>query len=106
MLDHSAQDLIAIYVPHMIIFGAALLIGCCYIYDPTLRLLLYSALPERYQNWLTFTMCLAEEIRLLLICSGVVVPVLQLQVISFDKVNVELEAIISSALDGYYAMLK
>ena len=105
LLEHSLQDLIAIYLPHMLLCGVAL-IGVCYAYDPTLRLLLYAALPGGYQCWQTFTICLVEEMRLVLMCVGVGVPVLQLQVISFDQVNADLEAVITSALDGYHAIFK
>ena len=65
-------------------------------YDPTMPELLYSGLTERYQSWLTFTMLFVEEIRLLLTCCSVLVPVLHLQVLSFDEVNTHLDAIMSS----------
>ena len=97
LLECTLQDLIAIYMPHMILYGEVI-IGACYIYDPTLRLLLYSALPERYQSWPAFTACLLEEMRLLFFCAAIAIPVLQLQVISFDLVNTQLEAIVNSAL--------
>ena len=98
LVECSLQDLIAIYMPPMVLCAEGF-IGACYIYDPTLSLLLYSALPAKYQSWSTFMACFIEEIRLLLICAGVAVPGLQLQVISFDRVNTQLEAIMSSALD-------
>ena len=100
LLQCSLQDLIVIYLPYMTLV-AGFFIGACYVYDPTLRLLLYSALPGRYQNWLTFVMCLVEEMRLLLIFYGVGVPVTQSQVLSFNMVSTHLETITSLGLTGY-----
>ena len=78
LLEYSLQDFIAMYMPHMVSCGVVL-VWACYIYDSSLRLLLYSALPARRQSWLTFIVCFVEEIRLLLIAGGIIVPVLQLQ---------------------------
>ena len=59
MLEYSFQELITVYVPHVVLVAVAV-VGACYVYDPSLRLLLYSALPERHQSWLAFIICIAE----------------------------------------------
>ena len=100
LLECSLQDLIGIYMPYMVLVSQAA-VGACYIYDPTSKLLLYSALPERYQSWLIFLMCFVEEMRFITIFIGVAVQVLQLQVISFDLININLEAILDSTTKGY-----
>ena len=100
LLECSLQDLTAIYMPYMAVCSLVAE-GTCFIFDPTLKLLLYSALPESYQNWLTFMTCFVEEMRFTLMFIGVIVPVLQLQVISFDLITIHLEASISSAVNGY-----
>ena len=105
LLEHSLQDLIAMYMPHLALCSASF-IWACYIYDPSLRLLLYFELPERYQSWLTFTVCFVEEIRFFLVVFGVGSPMLQLQVISFDQVNTHLETIMFSVLNRYYLIKK
>ena len=101
LLEYSPQDLIAMYMPHMAVFSV-IATGASYIYDPTLRLLLYSALPGRYQNWLTFLVCFVEEIRLVVVMAGLGVTLLQVQVISFDLVSAHLQTRINAALNGYY----
>ena len=65
---------------------AALVVSATMVYDPTMRLLLYAALPPRLQNWATFGLCLLEEIRFLLVMTSVAIPIWQVQVISFDLV--------------------
>ena len=95
MQEKSLQDLIAIFLPYMALL-AVLVIGACYALDPTMKLLLYSALPARYQNCLTFAICLLEEIRILGIFAGTVTPVFQSQIIAFDLVSDNLECLTES----------
>ena len=57
-----------------------------------MKLLLYAALPECYQNWLSFGICFVEEMRFLLFVVGIAVPACQLQLIAFQDVNKALEA--------------
>ena len=84
--ERSLQDLIAIYVPYMVMAGVVTILAC-FTYDPTMKYLLYKALPETRKNWITFGVCLLEETRLLLIDSGLVITVFQVQVIAFDLVK-------------------
>ena len=100
LLECSPQDLIALYLPYMVLCSIAF-IGACYVYDPTLRLLLYSALPERHQNWLTFLICFVEEMRLVSIIAGIGVAVLEIQINTFEEVTNHLEANIMSAMNRY-----
>ena len=82
----SLQDLIAICLPYMIITAASAVV-VCFLYDPTMDILLYSGLPDGYKNWFTFWVCMIEEIRLITMVIGTVTPVWQLQVIAFDLAN-------------------
>ena len=90
--ERSPQDLMAIYLPHMLTL-AIMLVGICAVYDPTMKMLLYNALPNSYQNWLTFWLCYMEEMRFLAMIVAVNAPAWQCQIIAFDLVNHDLEAI-------------
>ena len=81
-------------MPYMIILGLPLISGC-FIYDPTMKLLIYALIPDSPKSWLWFWPCFAIEIHFLIIFMAVFIPGWQLQVISFDLVNTKLEAIMS-----------
>ena len=74
------------------------LVGVCIINDPEITMLLYSALPKLYQNWLTFWFCFSEEMRFLSIILGVGIPALQCQLIAFDLLNNKLEEMAAGAV--------
>ena len=97
VLQSPLQDLVAIWLPYLVLL-AAVMVGACYLYDPTMRLLLYSALPGSYQNWWIFTILWVEEVRLLILASGTVVPVWQLQIIAFDLIHHSLQSLTNSML--------
>ena len=84
--ERSLQDLIAICLPYMIILTDSA-IAACFFYDPTMKFLLYSGLPGGYQNVITFWVCMMEEICTILMCTGTLVPLWQVQVIAFELVN-------------------
>ena len=88
--QRSLQDLIAIQLPYTTLAAESVIV-ICYVYDPTMSFLLYSSLPEKFQNWFTLGICTLEEARLLVTLAGICVPVWQLQVIAFDLVNNGLE---------------
>ena len=90
--ERTLQDLIVLAMPYMVQVTAVTGVACI-VYDPTMRLLLYSAVPEQYQSCLSFLICLTEELRLLCMYAVLVVPTWQIQVISFDLLNRELENI-------------
>ena len=73
---------------------AVAIVFACTIYDPTMKLLLYAALPEKYQTWLSFSVCLLEEIRFMSILVGLAIPTLQIQIIAFEDVEKALQALI------------
>ena len=56
-------------------------------------MLLFFVLPSLFQNALTFGICLAEEMRLLIICIGVAIPAWQRQIIAFDLIKSKLQEI-------------
>ena len=78
---------------------AVFIIVACMVYDPTMKMLLYAALPEKYQNWLSFGVCILEEIRFLFIITGLAVPTLQRQIVAFQDVHKALQALVDSATD-------
>ena len=95
MKEKSLQDLIAIFLPYMSL-SAVLAIGACYALDPTMKLLLYSALPAGYQNGLSFGICLAEDVRLPGIFTAITTPVFQVHIIAFDLISDSLRRVIKS----------
>ena len=88
--ERPLQDLAAIFLPYMTPL-AAIAVGICILYDPTMTMLLYRALPGRYQNLFTFWVCFLEEIRFMSIFIGIAIPVWQCQVIAFDLMNNKLQ---------------
>ena len=75
-----------------------MMMGACAIYNLTMSMLLYSALPEAYQNRLTCWLCYVEEVRFMAVIVGVAVPVSQCQVIAFGLINNKLERTAAGAL--------
>ena len=91
------QDLITVSLPY-IVYVTLPLIGASFIYDPTMRLLLYSALPDCWKTRLSFWICFAEDSRLMLMLTGITVPTWQLQAIAFDLVNNRLDMLADTAM--------
>ena len=87
---YALQDAVVVLLPYMLQVGA-LTVGTCYVLDPTMKQLVYTALPASYQNWLSFVVCLMEEIRILGIIAGTVTPVVQSQIIAFGLVTDDLQ---------------
>ena len=100
--ERSLQELIAISLPVMGI-ATVLAVGACFLYDPDMKALLYSTLPEMYKNWFSFGVCWLEELRTLLMYVGIAGPLIQIQVIAFDLLNDSLEAI-GKDVRGYETM--
>ena len=76
--------------------AALTIIVACMVYDPTMKLLLYAAVPENYQTWPLFGICLVEEIHLLVVFAGLAVPTLQVQIIAFQDVHKPLQDLVES----------
>ena len=87
----SLQDLIVLFLPYSFACGTVALVSL-YLYDPTIKLLVYASLPRGYQNWLTLGICLLLELQSMLFCLGTLGTTWQLQVISFDLINERLHA--------------
>ena len=73
--------------------GAMLLALMCY---PSMKLLLYAALPKEHQTWITFGILILEELRYLIVACAIGIPVWILQVISFDLVGNKLTLLMDS----------
>ena len=105
MMQYSLQDLIGIFMPYMVLLAVPI-ISSSFIYDPTLRVLLYAVLPESFKTWPWFGLCFIEEVHFLTMYASIATPGYQLQVISFELVNKSIEAIIDSFALKRYATLK
>ena len=92
--ERPLQDLIALLMPYMTPV-VAVMIGACILYDPTMNMLLYSALPGSHQNWLTFGICFLEEMRFIGLCVGISVLTLQRQIIAFDFITTRLRVVLA-----------
>ena len=93
----SLQDIIALYAPHMVL-AAAISAAAVIAYDPTLKILLISALPQDWRTSTVFYLCLAEEVRNLVLMGIISVPVLQLHVMTSDLLVEALDEIAHSFL--------
>ena len=105
MTQYSLQDLIGILMPYMVLLAVPV-ISLAFVYDPTLRILLYALLPESLKTWPWFGVGFIEEVHFLTRMVCIAVPVWQLQVISFDLVNKSLETVIASSTLKRFAPLK
>ena len=83
------------------VITAALAVAACFVYYPGMNFLLYSGLPGGYKNCVSFSVCLMEEIRLMMMVVGIVIPVWQLQVVAFDLANNVLKEV-ETFLNRYY----
>ena len=93
----SLQDIIALYAPHMVL-AAVVSATAVMAYDPTLKILLYSALPHEWRTFTVFSFCLAEEVRNLVLMGMIAVPVLQIHVMTSDLLVQTLHEIAHSVL--------
>ena len=93
-MEYTLQDLLALYLPYAI-YPAVLLIGAAVIYDPAIPMLIYTILPESMKTWPWFWLCFIEEVRFVTFFDVLAVPLWQIQIISFDLINVNLEAVTS-----------
>ena len=94
----SLQDLIALYAPELILGGIIAVIAAM-MYNPTMKMLLYGALPDSKRTPMWFIICFGEEFRHLLSLATIMVPVLQIHVITFDILDDTLRKIAASALN-------
>ena len=94
--ERPLQDLMTIYLPHGVI-GACVCILLSFAYEPSMKLLLYAALPGPFQNGLTFWMCMIEETRWLMFMVALIIPVWQTQLTAFEDINFCLKEITDSA---------
>ena len=81
---------------HHLLFGTAALIGACLIYEPRMQLLLYSALSNEFQHWLSFLICFVEEMQFIMMMIGVAAPTWQLQVIFFGLIENQLKMLVKA----------
>ena len=86
----TLQDLVAIYLPYMLGLTTVVVVAC-FLYDPDMKFLLYSAIRSKsdhsWWDWIIFVICSIEEARFIMFVMGIVLPMLQLQIISFDSIN-------------------
>ena len=93
--ERSLQDLLGLLMPVGIPLSAGV-VGVCILFDPMMKFVLYSALPEQFQNWLSFVICYVEEIRFLYMFAAIIIPIWQVQLLAFDLINDKLEEIVDA----------
>lgn len=93
-LEHTLQDLIAKFLPYMS-FLVMFAIIASYVYDPTMKFLIYAMMPESYKTWLWFLVCLTGELHHITMLIAIAIPPWQLQVISFELLNTSLQTLVS-----------
>lgn len=89
--EHSRQELMALYFPHVFVVSAAILLFA-YTHDPNLASLLISLVPEKCGRTLVFLILMLEEFRLILFIGSI--PSLltfQLHVLFFGAVTEKLQ---------------
>lgn len=97
---YSLQNLVALYAPHMAMAGA-LSHFPCYLYDPTMKGLLYSALPTHCQTPARFSVCLLAEAHYMVYVVSVASPVFQLHIVICDAITQGLKMLTQSANRRY-----
>ena len=100
-MGRSLQDLIAIALPYMII-PLIPIVSASFVYDPTMRLLLYAVLPKNRKFCPWFWACFVGEIHFLVMFAAVATPAWQLQVMSFELINKNLQNIVSTGVNRYF----
>ena len=101
-MNSSLEDLIAIYLPYMLILEGGLVLVSLF-YDPTTTLFLYSKLPESYRTWPWLLACLLEEIRSMAIIIAILVPAEQIKVLAIGLVRMSLEEVVRGMLRKRYS---
>ena len=93
--EYSLQDALAVCLPYVAACTDVLLLAAL-LYDPTMRLLLHSAVPDNYRTCWIFGLCFAQDMRQLFFCVGNLVSAWQLQVTAFEVISYSLEEIMES----------
>ena len=95
---HTLQDVLAICLPYMV-FLAVIVVTASFAYDPTMKLLLCAMIPEEsWKTWPWFWACFPWELHFVAMSGVIAAPVWQLQVISFELINVNLQTIVMETL--------
>ena len=97
LMERSPQDLIALGLPYMFIISI-LIISVSFAYDPTMKLLLYALVPETWKTWPWVWGCFTVEFHFFVMFAPIACPTWQLQVISFELINMNLGTIVSTAM--------
>ena len=93
--ERSLQDLLGILMPVLIPLSTLIVLACI-LYDPTMKFVLYAALPRKFQNWLSFIICSMEETRFLYMFAAITIPMWQVQLVAFAMINSRLEKIVDA----------
>ena len=95
LYSRPLEDLIAIFLPHVIVASFAFIL-LIFVYEPSISFLLYSAVSTKYKSWFTFATCMMEEVRFVMFIIGIIVPIWQLQVVAFEDISCNLKDMIDS----------
>ena len=94
-MEHSVQDLIGIGLPYLCL-PLVPMMSASFVYDPTMKLLLYATVPEGLKTWPWFYACLTLEAYFVVMFCAIALPAWQVQVIAFELVNHKLQAIFAA----------
>ena len=72
------------------VFTAALAVMACFLYAPRMKLLLYAAVPGRFDGPVLFALCMAEDIRCVVLVATTAMTVFPVQVLTFDGIKLNL----------------
>ena len=95
LMEHSLQDVIGVGLPYLVL-PLVPIICASFVYDPTMKFLLFAMVPESWNTWPSFCIWLIVEAYLLFMLPVIALPAWQVQVIAFELVNHNLKAIFAA----------
>lgn len=92
LLERPVQELMVIYLPHVVIPTVTVFISA-YPFDVTMKFLIYSSMTESIQKITTFAPFLVEEYVYMNFLATIYTTTLQINLIMFLKVNESLNSL-------------
>ena len=93
--EYTVQDIFAMSLPYTFLLSI-LTVMLTLIFNPSIKYMLYAAIPLEHQTIITFGILLFEELRMLIAGVSMMIPILTAQVLSFDLVRNKLQQLIDS----------
>ena len=95
LMKHALQDLIGVGLPYLVL-PVTPIVCASFVYDPTMKLLLYAMVPDGWKTWPSVCTCLIMEANLMLMFAAIAIPAWQVQVTAFELVNHKLQTIFAA----------